>query len=129
MQTMIAYPKITLIKPYGSFDAVSAAEFQRQLKTAITQDERTSILVDMEHVESINSAGLVALVQSLDLAKAWGRRLSLCAVSPAVRIIFELTQLDLVFEIFESIAAFEEAIAISEVATAHSYYSQETMCA
>ncbi|WP_178378030.1 STAS domain-containing protein [Chroogloeocystis siderophila] len=129
MQTMIAYPKIKLIKPYGFFDAASAAEFQRQLKIAVTQDDHTGILVDMENVESINSAGLIALVQSLNLAKTWGKRFSLCAVSPALRIIFELTQLDLVLEIFESFAAFEAAIAVPEVATAHSYYSQQSMCA
>lgn len=129
MQTMIAYPKVTLIKAYGSFDASSAAEFQRQLKVAFAVEECTGVLVDMEQVESIDSAGLMALVQSLKLAKGWGKKFSICSVSPALRIIFELTQLDLVFEIFENMVAFETAIAYPEVATTHSYYPQQSMCA
>ncbi|MUL36436.1 anti-anti-sigma factor [Gloeocapsopsis sp. AAB1 = 1H9] len=129
MQTMIAYPKVTVIRAYGSFNASSAAEFQRQLKIAVAADDCTVILVDMEHVESIDSDGLMVLVQSLKLVEGWGKRFSLCSFSPALRIIFELTQLDSVFEIFESAAAFEAALAHSEVATTHSYYSKQNMCA
>lgn len=107
---MIAYPQLAVIQPYGSFNASSAAEFQRQLK-AVTQDGHTNVLIDMQLVESIDSAGLIALIQGWRLAKTLERRLSLCSVSPSLRMIFELTQLDRVFEIFESITAFEDAIA------------------
>lgn len=129
MQTMIAYPKVTVIKAYGCFNAASAAEFQRQLKVAVAAEECASILVDMEHVETIDSAGLMVLVQSLRIAKGWGKRFSLCSFSPTLRIIFELTQLDLVFEVFENTAAFEAALAHPEVATTPSYYPQQSMCA
>lgn len=111
LQTMIAYPKLAVIQPYGSFNASSAVEFQRQLKTAVTQAEHTDVIVDMQLVESIDSAGLMALIHGLRLAKTLERRFSLCSVSPSLRMIFELTQLDRVFEIFESMTAFEDAIA------------------
>lgn len=111
LQTMIAYPKLAVIQPNGSFNASSAAEFQRQLKTAVTHEDHTGVLVDMQLVESIDSAGLMALIHGLRLAKTLERRFSLCSVSPSLRIIFELTQLDRVFEIFENITAFENAIA------------------
>jgi anti-anti-sigma regulatory factor len=45
------------------------------------------------------------------LAQSLGKRFSLCSVSPSVRIVFELTQLDGAFEIFENKAMFEAAIA------------------
>jgi len=128
MQTMIAYPKVTVLRAYGSFNASSATEFQQQLKTTVAADECTVILLDMEHVESIDSAGLMVLVQSLRLVEGWGKRFSLCSFSPALRIIFELTQLDSVFEIFENAEAFEAALAQSEVVTP-SYYSEQSMCA
>jgi len=128
MQTMIAYPKVTVLRAYGSFNASSAAEFQQQLKATIAADECTVFLLDMEHVESIDSAGLMVLVQSLRLVEGWGKRFSLCSFSPALRIIFELTQLDSVFEIFENAEAFEAALAQSEVVTP-SYYSEQSMCA
>lgn len=111
MTTIIAAPDITVIRLHGSCNAANAFEFQHQMKTAVTQERHSSILVDLEQVESLDSAGLMALVHGLRLAQALGRRFGLCSVSPSIRIIFELTQLDQVFEIFESAAAFEVAIS------------------
>ncbi len=111
MQTIIAYPKITVIRPQGRLNGSNAVEFQDQMATAVAQKGQTIVLVDLEQVESLDSAGLMALVYALRLAQALNRRFSLCSVSPSIRIILELTQLDRVFEIFESVAAFEIAIA------------------
>lgn len=107
MQTIIAYPKITVIRPQGSFNSSSALEFQRQVTLAVSQEGHTSVLVDLERVELLDSADLMVLVYALRLAQTLDRQFSLCSVSPAIRIIFELTQLDQVFEIFDSSAAFE----------------------
>ena len=110
IQTIIAYPRITVIRPQGPFNASKAVEFQRQMTTAVVQQRYTSVLVDLEEVEFLDSAGLMVLVYGLRLAQAQERRFSLCSVPPSVRIIFELTQLDRVFEIFESVAAFEASM-------------------
>jgi anti-anti-sigma regulatory factor len=53
----------------------------------------------------------MALVSALTLAQQLGKRFSLCSVAPSIRIIFELTQLDRVFEIFDNAVEFEAAIA------------------
>ena len=86
-------------------------QFQCQLKAAVAQAEQTVVLVDLAQVESLDSAGLMALVSGLQLAQHLDRRFGICSVSPSIRIVFELTQLDQVFELFESTAAFEAAIA------------------
>lgn len=109
MQTIIAYPEITVFQPRGSFNASKAAEFQHQMTTAVAQEGHTSVLVDLEQVEFLDSAGLMILIYGLRLAQALDQRFSLCGISPSIQIVFEVTQLDLVFEIFESIAAFEAA--------------------
>ena len=109
MQTIIAYPKITVIRPQGPVNASNAVEFQRQMTTAVAQEGQSTVVVDLEQVESLDTAGLMALVHGLRLAQGLNRRFSLCSVPPSIRIIFELTQLDRVFEIFESVAAFETA--------------------
>ena len=111
MQTTIATPKVTLIRPQGPFNAANANEFQRQMTKAIAQAGHGIVLVNLEQVESIDSAGLMALVHSLKLAQSLGKRFSLCGVSPAIRIIFELTQLDQIFEILDDRAVLEDAIA------------------
>ena len=110
MKTLTDYPKMTVIRPSGSFNASNAAEFQRNL-TKVVKAGYSSVLVDLALVESIDSAGLMALIQSLRLAQSLGKRFSICSVSPSIQIIFELTQLDRVFEIFDSQATFTAAIA------------------
>ncbi|NWF61325.1 MAG: STAS domain-containing protein [Fischerella sp.] len=106
MQAVVNNPKITVIRPQGSLNAANALEFERDLTTALAQNRSSSLVVDLEQVEALDSAGLLALVSALKLAQSLGRRFSLCSVSPPIRIIFELTQLDRVFEIFEGTALF-----------------------
>lgn len=111
MQSLLIRPQAAIIRPCGALNAATAADFQRQFHSAILSEQNSSLLIDMSQVESLDSAGLMALVSTLNLAQANGKRLSLCAVSISIRIVFELTQLDRVFEIFESLTAFELATA------------------
>lgn len=62
----------------------------------------------MAQVESIDSAGLMALVAALSLSQRLNKRFSLCAISHSVRIILELTQLDRAFEVLEGCYALNE---------------------
>jgi anti-sigma B factor antagonist len=112
MSTTIAYPEVTIICPHGAVNASNAGEFQQEIAKAVAQTKKSNLLVNLEQVESLDSAGLMALVSSLRLAQSIGTRFGLCGVSPSIRIIFELTQLDRVFEIFTSANAFEKAIAL-----------------
>ncbi|MCL1468438.1 STAS domain-containing protein [Argonema galeatum] len=110
MQTTLASSQITLVRPHGHLNAANAPEFGRHLTAAITSERKARVLVDMEDVESLDSAGLMVLVSALTLAQRQNQRFSLCCLSPSIRIIFELTQLDRVFEIFESRTVFEATI-------------------
>ncbi|HEY9901259.1 MAG TPA: STAS domain-containing protein [Candidatus Sericytochromatia bacterium] len=97
--------QLSILQPSGHINASNADEFQRQLTAAVASQQH-SVLVDMHRVESLDSAGLMALVAALSLAQNMKRRFSICCVAPSIRIIFELTQLDGPFEIFESREAF-----------------------
>ncbi|MDJ0617193.1 MAG: STAS domain-containing protein [Calothrix sp. MO_192.B10] len=102
MPAAVNYPQITVIRPLGALNATNTLEFEQELTTALTENGITILLVDLEKVESIDSAGLMVLVAGLKLAQKLGHRLVLSKVSPAVRIILEVTQLDRVFEVFDS---------------------------
>ncbi|MBW4630689.1 MAG: STAS domain-containing protein [Iphinoe sp. HA4291-MV1] len=117
MQLLLDYPKITVISPQGCLNATNALEFETNVTKTLAQDGISFLLVDLEYVESLDSAGLMALVSVLKLAQKLERRFSLCSVSPCLRIIFEMTQLDRVFEIFEGRAAFAAACFSMEEAT------------
>lgn len=105
MTMVIRDSQLTIIQPSGHINAANAAEFQRQLTAAVTSAQH-AVLVDMQRVESLDSAGLMSLICAFRLAQRLNRRFSVCAVSASIRIIFELTQLDAAFEIFESRDAF-----------------------
>lgn len=107
MQTLVSSPKISIVRPQGFLNASNALEFERDLTTALSLDGIDILVVSLEKVEFLDSAGLMALVSALKLAQSLGRRFSLCAVSPSFRIIFQLTQLDTVFEILESEPSYE----------------------
>jgi anti-sigma B factor antagonist len=95
----------------GHLNAANASNLQESLATAVLSEANATLLVDMSAVESLDSAGLMALVSTLSLAQRLDKRFGLCAVSPSIRIIFELTQLDRVFEIFERSSTFAATVA------------------
>ncbi|NJP10061.1 MAG: STAS domain-containing protein [Leptolyngbyaceae cyanobacterium RU_5_1] len=113
MQMLLTHPQkrshAAVVQPVGSLNAENAIRFQYQLNAVVMSDEHSSLLVDMKQVELIDSAGLMALVNVLRLARSSNKRFCLCSVSRPVRIILELTQVDKVLEIFESRAAFNTA--------------------
>lgn len=98
MQTAIQPNNVTVVRLEGHLNASNAEHVRQQLTSAVSARTAPRVLVDMENMESLDSAGLMALVSALKLAQRLGIQFALCAVSPAIRIIFELTQLDRVFE-------------------------------
>ncbi|MEM9927097.1 MAG: STAS domain-containing protein [Cyanobacteria bacterium P01_D01_bin.50] len=102
MQTIIENSKFTVLKPQYSVTAANAHLFERELTTALKQNPNGALLVDLEQVEFLDSAGLMVLISNWKLAQTLKTRFSLCSMSSSVRIIIELAQLDRVFEIFDS---------------------------
>jgi anti-anti-sigma factor len=97
-------------EPVGSINAANVRNFQQQLMMAVNAKEGATILVDMKGVEFLDSAGLMALVTAYRQAQNLGKHLIICSVSPAVRIIFELSQLDQILKIFPTRYAFEASL-------------------
>ena len=110
MQNVLTRPQAVVVRPCGCLNSAAAPQFQSQLTVAILTEQHSAVLVDLSQAELIDSAGLMVLVAALRLAQRRSKRLSLCSVPASTRIIFELTQLDRVFEIFESNAAFESSV-------------------
>ncbi|MGP1374580.1 MAG: STAS domain-containing protein [Almyronema sp.] len=92
---------MVVVQPSGVLNAANAAAFQDQLVKALSTSA-TGLIVDMSSVDFLDSAGLAALVVALRTARRNGKQLSLCAVPPSIKIVFELTQLDRAFEVLET---------------------------
>ena len=105
-------PSTTVICPSGMLNAESAANFERQLVSALQSNCGEELVVDMSKVESLDNAGLVSFMAALNNAKQASTRLRICSAPPSVRIVFELTQLDRVFTMVDTMVdQFPVAIA------------------
>lgn len=89
---------LTIVQPSGALNAANAYDLQSRLSQHIATDTSAGLMVDMSRVESLDSAGLVSLIAALRMARNLSKRFCLCSVPPSIRIVFELTQLDQVFE-------------------------------
>lgn len=96
--------QLILVQPQGRLDGQGGRALEKQLVSLIT-DSQTLLIVNLEQVEFMNSSGLVSLARALKNARISGCRLVLCNLQPPIKLIFELTQLDSVFEIFDTCAA------------------------
>ncbi|WP_026072416.1 STAS domain-containing protein [Nodosilinea nodulosa] len=101
MQTMTK--EMAIFQAQGSLNASNAQDFHQSLMQKIQSDLAGGLFVDMSRVESLDSAGLISLVSALKHARQLQKRLCLCAVPPAIRIVFELTQLDRAFEMADEL--------------------------
>ncbi|TVP62775.1 MAG: anti-sigma factor antagonist [Leptolyngbya sp. LCM1.Bin17] len=100
MQTMTR--PMAVVQAQGSLNASNAKDFQVAMVQQLQSDLSSGLVVDMSGVESLDSAGLIALVAALKQARQQQKRFCLCTVPPSIRIIFELTQLDRAFEMIDA---------------------------
>lgn len=110
MTSAVTYTKIATIEPQGYVTAANATQLEQQLKRFVAAKEHSVVLVNMESVEFMDSAGLMVLANALHQSKKVGLRFILCSLNQSVRMIFELTQLDRAFEIFDTCDAAEAIV-------------------
>ena len=96
-----------VIQPQNYLNLQTSGILRQQL-AEISTDRHKLWVIDMTDLEFIDSSGLCTLVGGLNIARHQGCRLVICNLSVKVRLIFEITQLDQLFEIFDS---FEQIIS------------------
>ncbi|HEY3874821.1 MAG TPA: STAS domain-containing protein, partial [Candidatus Kapabacteria bacterium] len=74
----------------------------------LAQPDIRSLIVDLSEVEHIDSAGISALLLAQRQMTIHEGELRLASVKPEVRTLLEMTQLDRVFRMFDTV---EEAVA------------------
>lgn len=93
--------QVVLFKPQGSIDLQGGMALSEHMAEIAPQPDQLWV-IDLAEVDFMDSSGLVPLVKTLTTARQTGCRLVLCNVKAPVRLILELTQLDSVFEIFNT---------------------------
>lgn len=100
--------KTLVITPMGNrIDVISSAAFKDQVMELIKTNKSHQIVIDLHHIEFIDSAGLVCLLSLWKHMNKTNSSIKFAALTPTVTQIVELVLLNNVFDISETI---EDAI-------------------
>ena len=72
------------------------------------------IVIDLSHANYIDSAGLAVLILAMQEVEAYGGKFFLSGLQETIRLIFETSRLERIFQIFPDVDA---ALAASEHST------------
>lgn len=100
-------PIVKVIQPVGILDGIKGHELRRNIND-IVDSGADIVLLDLQDIKFMDSSGLGALVSAMKTIKTAGGKLCLCSVKDQVKMIFELTRMDRVFESFVDRAEFEQ---------------------
>lgn len=85
----------------GSLDTEAAERFEEELDMHLTPGTRF-LLIDMEKLHYLASAGLRVLLSSAKKAKNMGVDIVICSLQPLVHSVFDATGFTRIFSIFTS---------------------------
>lgn len=88
-----------IINVRGEIHVQTAPRFAARLTDALEKG-KTAIVLDLTHVEFIDSTGLSVLLSGLRQVVAAHGRMALVCANPTVLRLFEITSLDSTFDIF-----------------------------
>jgi anti-anti-sigma factor len=100
---------LKIIQPTGILDGTKVQHIRQEINSII-EAGAAIVLIDLADVTFMDSSGLGALVIALKAVRTAGGKLFLCSVNDQVKLLFELTSMDRVFEVFPNRAEFEKAV-------------------
>jgi len=118
--------KITVIQPNCPIlNQQTALELKHTVEACLSLNAsgNTTLLVDMQNVESLDSNGLTMLLAIFKSAIAGKTSLVLCSLQAQVRIIFEISRMDRTFNIFDD---YDALVAHIEIEAEFDAYKIET---
>ena len=93
--------KAVLLIVDGQVDMHTSPELRRHLLGAL--DQRSSpVVADLTKVSFIDSSGLATLIEALRGMATYGGKLRLVGLAPAVKNLFQLSNLTSIFDIRDS---------------------------
>ena len=103
--------QIITLKPSGTLDADNTNELYFEIKDILNQEnEEKIILINFENITFMNSSGIGILAKILKEVRSTKYKLYICSLIPQVKMIFELTKMDRVFDIFSTEEEFNNQI-------------------
>ena len=100
---------IRILEPSGILDGTKAEIFRQEVDTALEEGVDT-LLIDLKDITFVDSSGLGILVVVLKKVRGAQKQMFVCSINEQVRMLFELTSMDRVFEVLPNRSAFEEKV-------------------
>jgi anti-sigma B factor antagonist len=98
-----------VIEPAGILDSTQAESFRLAVDEALAEGVDV-ILIDLKQITFIDSSGLGSLVMVLKKVRALERKMYICSINDQVRMLFDLTGMDRVFDLLPDRSAFEAQV-------------------
>ncbi|MFM7405377.1 MAG: STAS domain-containing protein [Cuspidothrix sp.] len=92
---------LTVLTPAGRLDITTAWQFRLKLQECISKHS-PHVVVNLGQVNFIDSSGLTSLVAGMRDADRVKGSFRICNVHPEAKLVFEVTMMDTVFQIFDT---------------------------
>ncbi|NER82114.1 MAG: STAS domain-containing protein [Leptolyngbya sp. SIO1D8] len=99
-------PGIEIIEPVGILGETQKEAFRQQIEDILAAGADI-ILIDLKGIEFIDSSGLGVLVVVLKKVRDAKKEIYVCSINDQVRMLFELTSMDHVFDVLPDRSAFD----------------------
>ena len=93
--------QVIILVPSGRLDITTAWQFRLKLQECISKNT-PHVVINLKNVNFIDSSGLTALVAGMRDADKKKGSFRICNVHQEAKLVFEVTMMDSVFEIFET---------------------------
>ena len=93
----------------GDIDLNEKPKVAAQLEPLIER-QTTGIVIDLTKVPYVDSSGLAIFIDALQRVQQYGGKLALAGLQDNVRLVFQISKLDKVFEIFGDSQSALEAV-------------------
>ncbi|AVH62228.1 sulfate transporter [Nostoc sp. 'Peltigera membranacea cyanobiont' 213] len=90
---------VKVLELSGILDGIRGNELRREV-SGIVANGADILLLDMKEVKFIDSSGLGALVSAMQITRNANTKLFICSIGDQVRMLFELTKMDRIFQTF-----------------------------
>ncbi len=106
-------PFVKVVQYPDVWDNNTATQFHQVIEGLIEAGVNI-ILLDFKNVTFISSSGLMAIVLAFRMTRTAGSKLFICSINEQVRMLFELTGMDRVFETFANLDEFNNTLSVNK---------------
>ncbi|MFP4356411.1 MAG: STAS domain-containing protein [Phycisphaerae bacterium] len=93
---------VLIVELEGDIDLQHSLAFQKQISSLIDRAAR-GLVFDLTDVPYMDSSGVASLVKVLSSCRKQEMEMALAGLNPRVRGIFEITRLDKVFRMYDTV--------------------------